>query len=787
MSEQNISFHGPASREPTPRHELVPVPPERIHVLPLKAGQPAGAGTGQALTIQSILHAVRRWWKVAAPAGVLLAMVAAVVVLLVFKRQYEAVALLEIEEQSPYVAFPSQDSRSKAYFNTQMDLIKSPWVLAPTIEQLSKDPERPLPREIAQEPDPVPWLSKRLKVVTQGESNLFRIIYSGPDPEDSARVVNTVQQKYFELRAGSEAKRNTRLLGILSDEVRQRETNVRELRDRVRKLAKEMTGRDSFLARAEAEPAPQHPLAELQGRLVTADVDVAILQARIKAAEAEGQAAKPEAAPQNGATGKPVPPSGLSRQERALTSVMVERLIADSPEIKQLEAAIGAQQARLDQSRPMVSDAAKKGGWFAQLEAEIARNQQAAANLREKMRPRVQREAEVAVMARRLEAETAAAARQADELARMRSDLAGRKILAERLKEEYDNEFRKTQTGNGSTVEYIFARDELTRAENVFGMITQRQLALQTEQGAPARILLRHPAVSAKAPIELYPFKALGLAVLAGLCLPFALAVGWESLVRRVCDSQDLEQQAHLVVLGEIARLPVRPRIAGDAAQARIGEDVRVFEESIDSLRTTLTLSDELRGMRLLAVTSAANHEGKTSVAAQLAMSLARATGAKTLLIDGDMRSPDIHKLFKVPLEPGLAEVLGGSCPLADAIVTSWSEWVHLLPAGKLRKNPHHLLGNGAWQALLAAIPGDYRYVIIDTPPVLAASESLVLAKAADASLVCAMRDVSRMDQVRKASERLQAAGSRVIGTVLNGVPTRQYAFRYGTYAHSGG
>jgi tyrosine-protein kinase Etk/Wzc len=97
------------------------------------------------------------------------------------------------------------------------------------------------------------------------------------------------------------------------------------------------------------------------------------------------------------------------------------------------------------------------------------------------------------------------------------------------------------------------------------------------------------------------------------------------------------------------------------------------------------------------------------------------------------------------------------------------------------------LLGNGAWQAVLAAIPSDYRYIIIDTPPVLAASESLVLAKAADASLVCAMRDVSRMDQVRKASERLQAAGSRVIGTVLNGVPTRQYAYRYGTYAHRSG
>jgi tyrosine-protein kinase Etk/Wzc len=82
----------------------------------------------------------------------------------------------------------------------------------------------------------------------------------------------------------------------------------------------------------------------------------------------------------------------------------------------------------------------------------------------------------------------------------------------------------------------------------------------------------------------------------------------------------------------------------------------------------------------------------------------------------------------------------------------------------------------------LAQIPGSYGYVIVDTPPVLAASESLVLSKYADAILICVMRDVSRADQVRKASNLLTAAGGCPVGTVLNGVPTRSYKHSYGSY-----
>ena len=199
---------------------------------------------------------------------------------------------------------------------------------------------------------------------------------------------------------------------------------------------------------------------------------------------------------------------------------------------------------------------------------------------------------------------------------------------------------------------------------------------------------------------------------------------------------------------------------------------MRLFEESVDSLRTSLILSEEISSaVKVLAVTSAVNDEGKTSVAVQLAVSLARSTKEPLLLIDGDMRAPDIHRVFGTALEPGLVGVLSGQCTLEEAILTDASPDVHVLPAGRLHGSPHQLLGNGTWKSLLARIPACYRYVVIDTPPVLAASEAPVLANGADAAVVCAMRGTSRLDQIRKTIERLAATGCRPVGTVLSGVP----------------
>jgi len=115
-------------------------------------------------------------------------------------------------------------------------------------------------------------------------------------------------------------------------------------------------------------------------------------------------------------------------------------------------------------------------------------------------------------------------------------------------------------------------------------------------------------------------------------------------------------------------------------------------------------------------------------------------------------------------------------------VVRGGAPRVDFLPAGRGRLSPHKLLGNGNARQWLGQVVEHYRYVVIDTPPILAAGESLVLAKLAAATLLCAMRDVSRAGQVQKACERLVAAGCRTVGAVLNGVPVAHYQYRYGSH-----
>jgi capsular exopolysaccharide synthesis family protein len=326
-----------------------------------------------------------------------------------------------------------------------------------------------------------------------------------------------------------------------------------------------------------------------------------------------------------------------------------------------------------------------------------------------------------------------------------------------------------------------FAEADLEEWNEIRATVHNRRIELQTEREATDSVRELERAIAPKLPVEDLPYKQMGLAAIGGLVFPLLIGVLLELRSRKVDDASQLESRSQLAVLGEIATIPVRTRGKG-GEKVTATRELRLFEESVDSLSTTLILRETLKDSRVFCITSALSGEGKTSVACQLAVSISRATGKRILLIDGDMRSPDVHHVFGRKMSSGLVGYLSGLCDWREVVDREWSDKVHLLSAGHLKGSPHRLLSAGGLEKLIKEAREEYDYIVMDTPPVLPASEALLFARVADTCLVCALRDKSRIEQLIQAYHRLDSAGAKVAGSVLSGVPSREYAKYYGEY-----
>ena len=274
--------------------------------------------------------------------------------------------------------------------------------------------------------------------------------------------------------------------------------------------------------------------------------------------------------------------------------------------------------------------------------------------------------------------------------------------------------------------------------------------------------------------------------MLACLCLPFALVVDWERMVGRVSDSMSLERQSKLSVLGEIAHLPVRTPVGHGSASAT---DQARSAALRGEHRQPAHQPDALRGvgdMRVLAVTSAANREGKTSVVSQLAMSFTRATGKPLLLIDGDMRCPDIHNVFDVPLGAGLGQGAQRRVQLGGG----HRHQLERSGASAARRPAGSQSAQAVGQRGVDVAAGD-RFrpsigYVSDRHPAGALGQRSVGAGQGGRRLAGvrdARRQPGRPDSAR-ILDRLEAAGGHPVGLVLNGVPVKDYSYRWGDYSY---
>ncbi|MEN0110503.1 MAG: polysaccharide biosynthesis tyrosine autokinase, partial [Planctomycetota bacterium] len=214
------------------------------------------------------------------------------------------------------------------------------------------------------------------------------------------------------------------------------------------------------------------------------------------------------------------------------------------------------------------------------------------------------------------------------------------------------------------------------------------------------------------------------------------------------------------------------PRLQGKKALNPKHPIVGQLNESIDSVRTALMHESTAKRRQLVLVTGAETGEGVTTVASQLAASLARA-GRRTLLIDGDLRRPALHSLFNSPLEDGLCEVLRAEAEVTDVIRPTPAESLWLMTAGYCDVDAVRALATDQMQPIFEKLRAEYDFIIVNGAPLVGLSDSLLFGQQCDGAILSVLRDRTCVTKLNESAELLRSVGVRIIGAVVNGVAAR--------------
>lgn len=259
--------------------------------------------------------------------------------------------------------------------------------------------------------------------------------------------------------------------------------------------------------------------------------------------------------------------------------------------------------------------------------------------------------------------------------------------------------------------------------------------------------------------------RLLAASLAMGLLLGLGAAFVLDRLDTRVRGAADLERTLGVRALGSIPVFPERHRHAGTrlvTVHAPAGPEADAFRR----LRTSVLLAGEAENVRTLAVTSAVADEGKTTVAANLAVAMAQG-GRRVILIGADLRRAGAEELFDLPAEPGLSDLLLGRCTIDD-VEHQVGDDLTVITRGSAVDTPTDLLGSETTAMAILELGHGFDHVIVDTPPVLAVADVLVLAPSLDATLMVVSLAQASTAQVAEAGTELALAGAKVLGAVLN-------------------
>jgi len=716
---------------------------------------PHSSGSG---STSGLIVAVLRRWYITVIVFLVMCAIGIPAIWLFLEPQYDVTGAIRVAPILSNILTGEADrgeiSNYQSFMNTQADMVISPQVVQRVADDLAGKHLAFFENQISGigaklrrkmeggtiKPDPANILKQAAYdgVITSEaarNSELVKVTMKSDNPEEAKKIVDAFIQAYMLVEVSNSLQGRDQTLTVLENERKILTDKLESQREAIQQLGQEygsttLTGRQNMMLERVASLLGEQ--TKVEAKRMELETQIKLLEEKKPSLQSDELMKMREEY-----INSDIAMQELTRQMAQLEQdAMLAKLtmLPGNPMLQQKEQFVKVFQARLDEKR---EDVGKK--------------------FDERMSKQVDKVS-------------------ADKLTNARLELEQVAIYENRLREILAKEDSQTVELGRKQLAIEEMKEQLASTKEMYDTIGRRVQELEMERKRPARV-----SVAYNADISNIRDKRvkLTMAIIFG-----ALACGIFGAIIR--DKADLSMHTPDDVVKSIGI-----RIIGTTTSPHTVEKALLSKQIVEdyqTIRANLGLLDDGGMPKKLAVTSPGPRDGKTTFAVNLATSLSR-SGKKVLLIDGDLRKPDIGRLLNVPRDSRcLQDVLLGNKSEKTAYAVS-SNGLYVLAADSQNlADPYELLASSRLAERIDNISQEYDHVIIDTPPVLAFPDALLWAKAAGAVILTGFTDQTTSPDLKETKERLDEIGVRVLGTVLSNVPVGHsyYRYGYGYYAQGG-
>jgi capsular exopolysaccharide synthesis family protein len=376
------------------------------------------------------------------------------------------------------------------------------------------------------------------------------------------------------------------------------------------------------------------------------------------------------------------------------------------------------------------------------------------------------------------------------EMAAQKIDELGQELkdLSENMKQQQVKLSRLPE----EELRYIRLTRERRANESLYTNLLNRLNVAEVTEAIPSeRVSIMDPAVPDFRPVSANKRQVFLMFVIGSVFLGLGITLILEMADKSVRSGEDVTHHLSLKILGSIPRVKFDSYELQDSEKAKsISSQIVTHDysptpvgEAYRALRTNLLFSKAVGNIRSLVISSAAPGEGKSFTAANLTITLAQQK-SKTLLIDADLRRGVLHNTFNCNKKPGLTNYLTGVASLEEVLQETYIPNLTLIACGSMIPNPSELLGSERMKRFVAGITKRFDMIVFDSPPLLAASDAVILGTMVDGVAMVIRTGQTHRDTIKRKLELFQNVQARVLGGVLNcaGIEVAHEGYSYYSY-----